>query len=77
MMHNGYLLGFVNFRKELLWPELDQLLRDEDDAPVASYTAVVPEYRLVVHDSNATVFEDKFFTVAHGNALFDIHHPCR
>ncbi|KAF3793992.1 NADPH--cytochrome P450 reductase [Nymphaea thermarum] len=63
--------------KELLWPELDQLLRDEDDAPVASYTAAVPEYRLVVHDSKATVLEDRLFTVANGNALFDIHHPCR
>ncbi|KAG5251066.1 NADPH-cytochrome P450 oxidoreductase family protein [Salix suchowensis] len=54
--------------KELLWPKLDQLLRDEDDvnAPSTPYTAAIPEYR-----------SDKFSNLANGNVSFDIHHPCR
>ncbi|KAL5124977.1 NADPH--cytochrome P450 reductase [Glycine soja] len=56
--------------KESLWPELDQLLRDEDDA-------AIPEYRVVIHDSTVTSCNDNQLNVANGNAVFDIHHPCR
>ncbi|KAJ9550810.1 LOW QUALITY PROTEIN: hypothetical protein OSB04_014855 [Centaurea solstitialis] len=59
--------------KELVWPELDQLLRDEDDTTVATpYTAAVSEYRVVFHEKPA---EDLSHT--NGHAVHDAQHPCR
>ncbi|XP_009630023.1 NADPH--cytochrome P450 reductase [Nicotiana tomentosiformis] len=64
--------------REQLWPELDQILRDEDDANSAAtpYTAAISEYRLVIHDTTST-HEDKHARMANGNTSYDIHHPCK
>ncbi|KAJ9557663.1 hypothetical protein OSB04_012277 [Centaurea solstitialis] len=59
--------------KELVWPELDRLLRDEDDTTAATpYTAAVLEYRVKHHDKPA---EDQIHK--NGHAVHDAQHPCR
>lgn len=59
-----------------MWPELDQLLRDEDDKGVATpYTAVIPEYRVVFHEKLDTSTED--FSQTNGHTVHDAQHPCR
>ncbi|KAL9450095.1 hypothetical protein AB3S75_011929 [Citrus x aurantiifolia] len=65
--------------RELVWPELDQLLRDEDDANTVStpYTAAIPEYRVMIHGPTVTSSVDNYSNMPNGNASFDIHHPCR
>uniref|UniRef100_A0A7C9EAN5 NADPH--cytochrome P450 reductase n=2 Tax=Opuntia streptacantha TaxID=393608 RepID=A0A7C9EAN5_OPUST len=64
--------------KELVWPELDRLLRDEDDVAVSTpYTAAIPEYRIVFHDSADVAQQDKSWANANGHAVFDAQHPCR
>ena len=65
-------------RKEELWPALDELLRDEDDATVSTpYTAAVLEYRVVIHDPlEASVDEKKWHNV-NGHAIVDAQHPVR
>ncbi|KAL4310842.1 hypothetical protein GQ457_01G011160 [Hibiscus cannabinus] len=65
--------------KELLWPELDQLLRGEEDENTAStpYTAAIPEYKLVIHDPSVVHIEDNYSNIPNGNASHDIHNPRR
>ncbi|KAL2228045.1 NADPH--cytochrome P450 reductase [Sesamum indicum] len=66
--------------RELVWPELDKLLRDEDDATVATpYTAAVLEYRVVFHDqAEGSILESSLANGhANGNAIYDAQHPCR
>ncbi|XP_020103143.1 NADPH--cytochrome P450 reductase-like [Ananas comosus] len=65
--------------KELLWPELDQLLRDEDAASGAStpYTAAIPEYRVVFINSEDAAHLEKSWSLANGHVVHDIQHPCR
>nr|ACL53735.1 unknown [Zea mays] len=59
--------------KELVWPELDQLLRDEDDTTGAStpYTAAIPEYRVVFIDKSDLSFQDRSWTLANGTGVID------
>ncbi|WOL05515.1 hypothetical protein Cni_G14244 [Canna indica] len=68
-----------NSWKELLWPELDQLLRGEDDVSGAStpYTAAIPEYRVVFINNEDVAHLDKSWSLTNGHAVHDIHHPCR
>ncbi|XP_021276240.1 NADPH--cytochrome P450 reductase 2 [Herrania umbratica] len=65
--------------RELVWPELDQLLRDEDDARTVStpYTAAVSEYRVVFYDPADAPVEDENRSNANGHTIYDAQHPCR
>nr|AIO11759.1 cytochrome p450 reductase [Croton stellatopilosus]CDM63949.1 cytochrom p450 reductase [Croton stellatopilosus] len=65
--------------KEKLWPELDQILRDENDAPAVStpYKAAVLEYRVVFYDPKDVPVEDRNWSNANGHAVYDAQHPCR
>ncbi|XP_020673465.1 NADPH--cytochrome P450 reductase [Dendrobium catenatum] len=64
--------------KEQLWPELDLLLRDEDDTSSgATYTAAVPEYRVVFIDHVESSHGERNWNLANGNAVHDIQHPSR
>ncbi|KAG6483024.1 NADPH--cytochrome P450 reductase 3-like [Zingiber officinale] len=64
--------------KELLWPELDKLLQDENDVGASTpYTAAIPEYRIVFIKPEEVSFPDKSFSFANGHAVYDIQHPCR
>lgn len=65
--------------REQLWPEMDSLLRDEDDGPICStpYTAVISEYRLVIHDKDAIMGEESYSSKVNGGVVYDVHHPFR
>lgn len=62
-----------------MWPELDKLLRDEDDVTAVStpYTAAVLEYRVVFYDPEDAKVEDRSWSSANGHAVHDAQHPCR
>lgn len=62
-----------------MWPELDQLLRDDDDPTTVTtpYTAAVLEYRVVFHDGANALVDEKSLGSANGNAVYDAQHPCR
>jgi NADPH-ferrihemoprotein reductase len=62
--------------RELVWPELDQLLLGDDDTSVATpYTAAVLEYRVVFHDDVDSPVEDD--VKSNGHSVYDAQHPCR
>ncbi|KAF5742890.1 NADPH--cytochrome P450 reductase 2 [Tripterygium wilfordii] len=65
--------------RELVWPELDQLLRDKDGATTVStpYTATIPEYRVKCYDTSDASVEEKSWSNANGHAVVDAQHPCR
>lgn len=61
-----------------MWPELDQLLRGDDDATVATpYTATVLEYWVVLHDETDTSLLDQSLSKSNGHSVYDAQHPCR
>lgn len=62
-----------------MWPELDNLLREDDATAATPYTAAVLEYRVVFHDeTDGSVLENGLANGhANGNAVFDAQHPCR
>nr|QRG28714.1 NADPH-cytochrome P450 reductase 2 [Panax ginseng] len=63
--------------RELVWPELDQLLLDDEAAVATPYTAAVLEYRVVVHDRSDSSLLDRSLSMQNGHAVFDAQHPCR
>ncbi|KAL1548888.1 MFS transporter multidrug-resistance type transporter [Salvia divinorum] len=67
--------------RENVWPELDNLLRDEGDATTVStpYTAAVLEYRVVFHDQPEELASVNGLANGHANgtAAYDSQHPCR
>ncbi|URD90987.1 hypothetical protein MUK42_02185 [Musa troglodytarum] len=65
--------------RELLWPELDQLLQDEDNVSGEStpYTAAIPEYRVVFISREDVANVEKSWSLANGHAVHDMQHPCR
>nr|DAD48785.1 TPA_asm: hypothetical protein HUJ06_018722 [Nelumbo nucifera] len=63
--------------RELVWPELDQLPRDEDDTSVSTpYTAAVPEFRVIFYDPADVPVKGNNWSNANGHAVYDIQHPC-
>nr|ANW46529.1 NADPH-cytochrome P450 reductase [Ocimum basilicum] len=65
--------------RENVWPELDNLLRDEDDATAVTtpYTAAVLEYRVVFHDQSEASENGLANGHANGYASIDAQHPYR
>ncbi|URD90986.1 hypothetical protein MUK42_02185 [Musa troglodytarum] len=73
------VFGLGNRQRELLWPELDQLLQDEDNVSGEStpYTAAIPEYRVVFISREDVANVEKSWSLANGHAVHDMQHPCR
>jgi hypothetical protein len=65
-------------RKEALWPELDRLLRDENDVSAGTtYTAAIPEYRVEFMKPEEAAHLERNFSLSNGHAVHDAQHPCR
>ncbi|KAE8808736.1 cytochrome P450 reductase [Hordeum vulgare] len=64
---------------ELLWPELDKLLRVEDNSSAAQspYTAAIPQYRIVLTKPEDATHINKSFSLSNGHVVYDSQHPCR
>ncbi|KAG6483661.1 hypothetical protein ZIOFF_060313 [Zingiber officinale] len=63
--------------RELLWPELDKLLQDENETGASTpYIATIPEYRVVFVKLEEVPYLDKSLNFANGHAIHDIQHPC-
>jgi NADPH-ferrihemoprotein reductase len=74
-----FIFNCFSPRKEKLWPELDGLLRDEEDGPAVAlpYKVAVPEYRVVMWESGIKLWEDTYAPKLNGQAIYDVNHPCR
>ncbi|KAL1072222.1 hypothetical protein V6Z11_D11G139400 [Gossypium hirsutum] len=79
LLHLPFIEPCCSSRRESVWPELDQLLRDDDDATTVStpYTAAVLEYRVVFYDPANAPVKDKNWNNANGHTVYDAQHPCR
>ncbi|RLM44322.1 NADPH--cytochrome P450 reductase-like [Panicum miliaceum] len=67
-----------NAWKEALWPEMDRLLRDENDVSTGTtYTAAIPEYRVEFIKPEEAAHLERNFSLANGHAVHDAQHPCR
>lgn len=62
-----------------MWPELDKLLRDDDDPITVTtpYTAAISEYRVVFYDSADASIGENNWSNANGHSVYDAQHPCR
>ena len=69
----------LDYRKDLLWPELDKLLRVEDNSSAAQspYTAAIPHYRFVLTKPEDATHINKSFSLSNGHVIYDSQHPCR
>jgi NADPH-ferrihemoprotein reductase len=58
---------------------LDKLLLEQDDSSAAptSYTAAIPEYRVVFVKPEDAVNINKSFSLSNGHSVYDIQHPCK
>ncbi|KAL0339963.1 UNVERIFIED_CONTAM: NADPH--cytochrome [Sesamum radiatum] len=64
--------------RDQVWPELDKLLRNEDDSSVTTpYTAAVLEYRVVFRDQVDDSILDNSSANGHANGNADAQHPRR
>ncbi|GAB2219136.1 hypothetical protein Drorol1_Dr00006765 [Drosera rotundifolia] len=64
--------------RELLWPELDRVLHDDENTTATTpYTATILEYRVVFHDPTDASLENKSWANANGHVVHDAQHPCR
>lgn len=63
----------------MVWPELDQLLLDEESKAAATpYTAAVLEYRVQFYNQTDTSSPlVRSMTKLNGHAVYDVQHPCR
>lgn len=62
----------------MLWPELDQLLKDEDDltSVTAPYTAAISKYWVVFYDLVDAPLEYESWGNANGHVVHYAQHPC-
>ncbi|KAJ6958791.1 LOW QUALITY PROTEIN: NADPH--cytochrome P450 reductase-like [Populus alba x Populus x berolinensis] len=63
--------------RELLWPEMDQLLLDGDGPTAVSTPYAATNIGLYSIDPEDAPLEDDNWSNANGHAVYDAQHPCR